>query len=196
MLMLSRKDVGTAGIAPVMIAVMGMALILATPAVAGDVYSWQTENGEVAFTDNPKKIPARYRSQAQKRAGERIQDYAKFSSGQPEATNRYAEQLAKRVEYLRELNADRDVAAVEPGALNGVATINVHGIDLRLPGANADAPIIVENVRVLGDGQITSRHDSVVRQGGRTLAIVRGRQEGEVGSASNILDEKDLEFYR
>ncbi len=196
MLMLSRKDVGNAGIAPVLMVVIGMALILATPAVAGQIYSWHTENGDVAYTDNPKKIPARYRSQVQKRAGARIEDYAKFSSGEPDGTDRYAEQLAKRVEYLRWFNSDRDAAAVTPGAMNGVATINVHGIDLRLPGANADAPIIVENVRVLGDGQITTRHDSVVRQGGRTLAIVRGRQEGELGGASSILDEEELEFYR
>jgi hypothetical protein len=196
MLMLNRKDVGTAGLAPVLVAIIGIGLVFATPAVAGEIFSWKTENGEVAFTDNPKKIPARYRSQVQTRASERIEDYAKFSSGQPEATNRYAEQLASRLDYLRWLNSDREVADVAPDALNGVASINVHGIDLRLPGADVDAPIIVENLRVLGDGQITTRHDAVVRQGGRTLAIVRGRQEGEVGSASNILDEKDLEFYR
>jgi hypothetical protein len=196
MLMLNRKDVGTAGLAPVLVAIIGIGLVFATPAIAGEIFSWKTENGEVAFTDNPKKIPARYRSQVQTRASERIEDYAKFSSGQPEATNRYAEQLASRLDYLRWLNSDREVADVAPDALNGVASINVHGIDLRLPGADVDAPIIVENLRVLGDGQITTRHDAVVRQGGRTLAIVRGRQEGEVGSASNILDEKDLEFYR
>jgi hypothetical protein len=196
MLMLSRKDVGNSGLAPVLVAVIGVALVLATPAVAGDLYSWQTENGDVAYTDNPRKIPARYRSQAQKRAGERIEDYAKFSSGQPEETDRYAEQLAARVAYLRQFNSDRNVADVAPDAPNGVASINVHGIDLRLPGTNADAPIIVENLRVIGDGQITSRHDAVVRQGDRTLAIVRGRQEGEVGGASRILDEAGLEFYR
>lgn len=196
MLMLNRKDVGTAGLAPVLVVVIGIGLVCATPAVAGEIYSWKTENGEVAYTDNPKKIPARYRSQVQTRANERIEDYARFSSGQPEATNRYAEQLASRLDYLRAVNSDRDVADVAPDTLNGVASINVHGIDLRLPGADVDAPIIVENLRVMGDGQITSRHDAVVRQGGRTLAIVRGRQEGEVGSASNILDEQDLEFYR
>jgi len=179
---------------PVLVAAIGIGLVFATPAVAGEIYSWQTENGEVAFTDNPKKIPARYRSQAQKRTSERIEDYARFSSGQSETTNRYAEQLAARVDALRRFNSVRDVADVAPEAVNGVASINVRGIDLRIPGAEIDAPIIVENVRVMGDGQITSRHDSVVRQGGRTLAIVRGRQEGEVGGASSILDEQDLEF--
>ena len=196
MLMLSRMDVGKAGLVPVLVAVMGLGLVLATPAIAGEIYSWQTENGEVAFTDNPKKIPARYRSQVQTRSAEPIEDYAQFSRAESEATNRYAEQLAARVERLRRFNADRDAAEVAPGALNGVATINVAGIDLRLPGADVDAPIIVEKVRVLGDGQLASRHDSVVRQGGRTLAIVRGNQEGELGGATSILHEDELEYYR
>ena len=196
MLMLNRMDVGKAGIAPVLVAVIGMGLVFATPAVAGEIFSWKAENGEVAFTDNPKKIPARYRRQVQTRTSERVEDYARFSSGQPEATHRYAEQLAARVEYLRRFNSDRYAANVAPDALNGVANIKVRGIDLRLPAADIDAPIIVENLRVMSDGQIVTRHDMVVRQGGRTLAIMRGRQEGESGGASNILDEEELEFYR
>ena len=196
MLMLNRKDVGIAGMAPVLVAAIGIGLVFATPAVAGKIYSWQTENGEVAFTDNPKKIPARYRSQVQTRTSERIEDYAQFSSGQPEPTNRYAEQLAARVEYLRWFNSDRDAADAAPDALDRVASINVHGINLRIPDAGDGAPIIVENLRVMSDGQIVTRHDAVVRQGGRTLAIIRGRQEGELGGAASILDEKDLEFYR
>jgi hypothetical protein len=173
-----------------------MGLVFATPAVAGEIFSWQTENGEVAFTDNPKKIPARYRSQAQKRTSERIEDYAQFSSGQPEETNRYAEKLAERVDYLRWFNSDREAQAEQPNTVAGVASINVRGIDLRLPASESDGPIIVQDVRVMGDGQIATRHDAVVRQGGRTLAIMRGRQEGELGGAASILDEEDLEFYR
>jgi hypothetical protein len=56
-------------------------------------------------------------------------------------------------------------------------------------------PIIVESVRVRASGQIASRHDTVVRQGGRSLAIIRGRQEGELGGVSGVLDEEDLELY-
>ncbi len=196
MWMLSRKEVGIAGLGQVLVAVIGMGLVLTTPAVAGEIYSWRTENGEVAFTDNPKKIPARYRSQVQTRASARVEDYARFSSGQPEAANRYAVELASRLEYLRQFNSDRDAENVAPVAVNGVASINVRGIDLRLPAANSEAPIIVEDVRVLGDGQIATRHDAVVRQGNRTLAIMRGRQEGELGGTSSILHEDDLEFYR
>ena len=40
---------------------------LAAPAVADPVYSWRTEDGGYAFTDDPKGIPARYRDQAQVR---------------------------------------------------------------------------------------------------------------------------------
>jgi len=69
-------------------------------------------------------------------------------------------------------------------------------VDLRLPAADTSAPIIVEKLRVKSAGQIATRHDTLVSQGGTPLAIVRGNQRGEVDGATNILDEKELEFYR
>ena len=40
--------------------------------------------------------------------------------------------------------------------------------------------------------QIANRHDTVVRQFDRILAIVKGRQEGEMGFLSNVLAEDEL----
>ena len=41
---------------------------VAGSASAGTVYSWQTEDGTSAYTDDRKRIPARYRSQAKARS--------------------------------------------------------------------------------------------------------------------------------
>ena len=38
-----------------------LAIGLATPAAAGTVYRWTTEAGTVAYTDDAKRVPARYR---------------------------------------------------------------------------------------------------------------------------------------
>ena len=78
----------------------------------------------------------------------------------------------------------------------GVASITVSDVDLRLPAADTNQPIIVEKLRVKSSDQIASRHDTLVSQGGTPLAIIRGDQQGEVGGAADILDERDLEFYR
>ena len=186
---------GRGALAAMVFGILGFSLLLATPSRAGEFYTWETADGSVAFTDNPKNIPARYRDQVQVRKSGGIGDYARFTAEDSADTGHYSDQLAKRIEYLRGSNSGRD-AAPAAGKTIGVASITVSGVDMRLPAANTDAPIIIEKLRVQSFGQITTRHDTLVSQGGTPLAIVRGNTEGEVGGALNILDEEDLELYR
>ncbi len=190
-----RSGFGRGALAVMVFGLLGVALLLASPSRAGEIYSWTTVDGSAAFTDNPKNIPARYREQVQVRKSAGIGDYARFTSDDSANAGRYSDQLAKRIEYLRRSNSGRDVAPAA-GRNVGVASITVSGIDMRFPAADTNAPIIIEKVRVQSFGQITTRHDTLVSQGGTPLAIVRGNQEGEVGGALNILDEEDLELYR
>ena len=194
-ILLKRSGFGPIGLAVVMVAVLGFGLAVATPAVSGEIYSWDTGDGNVAFTDNPKNIPSRYRDQVQVRKSEGIENYARFTAEDSAVTERYSDRLAKRIEYLRWANSARNGA---PAAAEnvGVASITVSDVDLRLPAADTNQPIIVEKLRVKSSDQIASRHDTLVSQGGTPLAIIRGDQQGEVGGAADILDERDLEFYR
>ena len=190
-----RKGFGRGAFAVMVIGVLGFSLLLASYSRAGEIYSWTTADGNVAFTDNPKNIPARYRDQMQVRKSEGIEDYARFTSENSAETEHYSDQLAKRVEYLRRANGNRDTARAADDNV-GVASITVSGVDLRLSAVDANAPIIVEKLRVKSGDQIATRHDTLVSQGGTPLAIVRGNQGGEVAGVNNILDEEDLEFYR
>ncbi len=190
-----RRGFGRGAFAAMVIGVLGFSLLLASYSRAGEIYSWTTVDGNVAFTDNPKNIPARYRDQMQVRKSEGIEDYVRFTSENSAETGHYSDQLAKRVEYLRQANSNRGTARAADKNV-GVASITVSGVDLRLSAVDANAPIIVEKLRVKSADQIATRHDTLVSQGGKPLAIVRGNQGGEVGSANNILDEEDLEFYR
>jgi hypothetical protein len=190
-----RTGFGRGALAVMVLGVLGLALLLASYSRAGEIYSWTAADGNVAFTDNPKNIPARYRDQVRVRKSGGIEDYARFTSEDSAATGRYSDQLAKRVEYLRWVNDGREpVPAVSENV--GVASVTISGVDLRLPAADTSAPIIVEKLRVKSSDQISTRHDTLVSQGGTPLAIVRGNQRGEVDGSVNILDEKDLEFYR
>ena len=194
-ILLKRSGCGPAGFAVVLVAVLGFGLAIATSAVAGEFYSWETADGNVAFTDNPKNIPARYRDQVRVRNSQGIKDYARFTAEDSVETARYSNQLAKRLESLRRLNSERKAAPAAAENI-GVASITVSGVDLRLPAADTSAPIIIEKLRVKSSGQIATRHDTIVSQGGTPLAIVRGNQQGEVDGAANVLDETDLELYR
>jgi hypothetical protein len=186
---------GRGSLAAMVIGVMSVSLLLASYSRAGEIYSWETADGNVAFTDNAKNIPARYRDQVQVRKSEGIKDYARYTSDDSAEAESYSDQLAKRVEYLRWLNGDRNAGSAADANV-GVASITVSGVDLRLPAADTSAPIIVEQFRVKSADQIATRHDTLVSQGGTPLAIVRGNQRAEVDGAANIFDEKDLEFYR
>ncbi len=190
-----RKGFGRGAFAVMVIGVLGFSLLLASYSRAGEIYSWTTADGNVAFTDNPKNIPARYRDQMRVRKSGGIEDYARFTAEDSAETERYSDQLAKRIEYLRWVNDGRDTApAVSENV--GAASVTISGVDLRLPAADTSAPIIIEQFRVKSSDQIATRHDTLVSQGGTPLAIVRGNQRGEVDGATSILDEKDLEFYR
>ena len=102
---LKRSGFGPVGLAAVTGALIGFGLSTATPAAAGDIYSWKAGDGHVAFTDNPKNIPARYRDQVQVRETEGIEDYARFTGDDTADSDGYSEQLADRLEYLRWLNS-------------------------------------------------------------------------------------------
>jgi hypothetical protein len=177
------------------LAAIAIGMMLGAPADAGKIYSWQTEDGEAAFADDPKKIPARYRDQVSSRDAQRLGDYERFTTGVGKPTSSYSEQLAARLDHLRRVNVEPRVARSGEGDAQGIASIRVQGMDLRVNGGDLDDPLIVEQVRVISSGQVVSRHDTVVRQGDRTLAIVRGHQSGEVNGVSNIFDEEDLESY-
>jgi len=170
-------------------------LAIAAPALAGNIYSWRTEAGDIAFTDEIKNVPERYRDQVVTRKTEGLSDYARFSAQDADEANSYAEQLQARLNYLQAIN--RTAPPVEQPQAFGTATIEFGSGDQRLTlnGAAGDDPVIVEELRVRRAGQIATRHDTVVRQGGRTLAIMRGKQGAETGAPNNILDEKNVELY-
>ncbi len=173
-------------------------IAIAGPAAAGNTYSWRTEAGDVAYTDDIENVPTRYRDQVKTRQTEPLADYARFSAQDPEEAENYAERLQDRLIHLQRLNDSLEPQSADLPNLVGTATLQVGGSDqvLTLTGADIDAPVIVERIRVMGSGQIATRHDTYVRQGNRTLSIFRGNQEGETGAVSNVVAAEGAQLYR
>ncbi len=176
-----------------LVSLVGIAI--AAPALAGNIYSWRTPTGDVAFTDDIKNVPTRYRDRVETRQTGSLADYARFSAQPAEEADNYASRLNARLEYLQGLNGPATQSDNSQPTTVGTASINIGGV-LTLNRDGDRGPVIVERVRVIGEGQIATRHDTVVRQGDRTLAIMRGNQEGETGAVSNVVAEKDVERYR
>jgi hypothetical protein len=181
----------------------GVALVaaaLAAPAAAEPVYEWRTEDGGYAFSDDLKAVPARYRDQVKVRETRGLTDYKRFTPADDGATERYAEQLSRRLAYLRAVNAappkpPAGTLAAAPGSATGITMQSSEGFvpSVDLSGnVGAGGPIVVETYFTRPEGKLVTRQTLVVRQGDQTLAIVKPRlREWDV--ATDIHDESELE---
>jgi hypothetical protein len=106
--------------------VAGTFTLGAAVAHAGTLYRWKTENGTIAFADDARRIPARYRDQAQEIPTADLSTYSRFTPIDSDAQTANAEQLAKRLDTLRA------AAAAEPAD----GTLVVDG------GAVATGPVV------------------------------------------------------
>ena len=175
-----------------------LAAALSAPAAADPVYSWRTEDGGYAFTDDPKGIPARYRDQAQARETGRLHDYKRYTPADGAASERYAEQLTRRLEHLRAVNDDRVASSDERGERESRprSTISMQSANDFEPSVEftentGDEPIVVDTLFTRPEGKIVTRQTTVVRQGDKILSIVRPRLR-EWNVATDIHDESEL----
>ena len=172
---------------------------LAAPAAADPVYSWRTEDGGFAFTDDPKAIPARYRDQVQVREARRLHDYKRFTPADDEASERYSEQLTRRLEHLRAVNDGRRVVAWSQDAAPGgpsqpvisMQSANDFEPSVEINEATGGEPIVVDTLFTRPAGKIVTRQSTVVRQGDKILSIQRPRLR-EINVATDIHDESEL----
>src|SRR5574338_374080 len=171
----------------------------ALPATAGPLFRWTSEDGTVSYTDDAKRIPERYRAVAKEVPGAKLRSYARYSPAKPEAETKYVEQLEQRVARLRKLNRALDeAAAYEDGGYAAPALAAAGGgpealvrvgrdLQVRVPSnGDAAAPVVVEDVRVRPDGSVFTTHDTVVRQGGRVLMVVRGDRQSYGPGFGNV----------
>jgi hypothetical protein len=168
-------------------------------ATAGStIYSWQTEDGVYAFTDDAKSVPTRYRAQVQTRSSAALDGYERFTPQVPSASDRYAEQLAARLEHLRAVNAGpaaEKPAQSERREASRTVSLRIGGEDspsIDITSGDDEKPIVMEEVFTKPFGKVKTRQSVVVRQGDKTLAIVKPRLR-ETDVARDILSEEELE---
>ncbi len=160
-----------------------LALSWGTTALAADLFRWRQANGNLAFTDDEKRVPDRHRASAEKVSTGELAEYGRYTPADGAAVAAYGEGLSARVERLKALNARLDAlhaALDEAGALaaddlrvrfdeRGATTL-----ETTAPGAGHE-PVIVEEVRLRVPGTEVTRHDTIVRRGDRVLTIRRPR---------------------
>ena len=174
------------------------------PAVAGEIYSWRTEDGGYAYTDDATTIPTRYREQVETRKTAALSSYPRYTATNAAATDHYAERLAERVERLRLLNGalgGRETPEVEPAprAERAPDYVNLRtgpsdraGVDLSIPSwaGDDDAPLVVETVFVRLAGSNVIQRVQVTMRGDRVVAINKPRARN--WNISDPIDEAEL----
>ena len=177
-----------------------LVLALVAPSISAEMYSWRTEDGGIAYTDDRDQIPARYASQAKRMRSGSLSGYERFTPSDDTAQESYASRLQQRLDHLRAVNAAPPVsrhAAVAPGAAAPGGTVSVATGNARVPeiqvpiGENA-APIIVEPVNAKRTGDFRTRRVTVIRQGDRTVAVVKSSPVVQ-NPSTDIYDEDELE---
>jgi len=172
--------------------VVGASLVvaLAGPALADNVYSWVTDDGTHAFTDDPKRIPAKHRQDVQTRPMSDLSRYDRFTRIDTEDGEPYAERLRERRNALRATEV-----GARTGGLVGVAASGATGMTYSVPlsggngggragaavqvpiGATAYAerePTTIESIRVKPDHSMASRHWTVIKNGDEITTVIKG----------------------
>jgi hypothetical protein len=152
-------------------------LLFTLPALAGEIYSWRTEDGGYAFTDDAKSIPARYQDQVATRANEGLGSYERLTTPEAGTSADYARRLGDRLDHLRALNRDLDAAYAPRPADSALQTLAVQTgkLNIGVPmDAAGDGPVVIEKVRFRHKGEMATRHNLVVRKGSEILAIIKG----------------------
>lgn len=179
-------------------AAAGVVVALSMPAAADPVYSWRTEDGGYAFTDDPKAIPARYRDQVKVRETAGLHEYKRYTPADDEASARYSEQLSQRLEHLRAVNQP---AYAAQGVRGGYAAADQPSIvmqsandfepSVQINQQTGGEPIVVDTLFTRPEGKSVTRQSTVVRQGDKIISIVRPRLR-EINVATDIHDESTL----
>lgn len=162
---------------------------LAGPAFAGNVYSWVTEDGTYAFTDDSKRIPAKHRTEAKRRSLGKLSRYERFTEvDSQESKESYEERILARRDALRTAPEGAVAGAVVAAGTSMDYTVAVtggttrsgrNGVSLRVPTGtmdDSDEPTVIESRRMKPSDSLATRHFTIVKKGDRVVSVIKGER--------------------
>ncbi len=160
-----------------------LALAIAAPAVAGDIYTWRTDDGGYAFADDPKRVPEKYRGRVEIRQSGSLSGHARYTPADDAAQSAYARELEQRLEALRRTNAALEAQvgrSLAPAAAGESVSVRLSSdgeptVDIP-PLATGGAPVVIEDVVALRDGANRTRTNTVIRRGDEVIAVIRNEE--------------------
>jgi hypothetical protein len=180
----------------------GLVFVLGASASAESLYSWKTEDGTFAYTNERKQIPVKYKAEAKKSNLKSMESFDRFTPGPKSDGKAHQQRVVERLEVLRtSLGSSEQMGSASAG--ERVVNVNVRGggrnggnqAEVQIPvglGMNDMEPVVVEHVRMKPvAGSNATRHARVVKQGDRVLAVIKDRQLDN--PLTPKLDERDFD---
>ena len=199
---LNSSKFGAARLAALLI----VAFVAGASASAADLYSWTTEDGTQAYTNDKRRIPAKYKGHAATSKLEAMKSYKRLTPGPKTDLAPYSDRIVERLEVLRGTGVHPALASSGGEAQDGFVSVNVgsgnqrggSGAEVQIPVGSStgagDEPVTIETVRVKGGkGHNATRHFRVVRRGDKVLAVIKGEnndnklpglKDGDFGTSS------------
>ena len=174
--------------------------LFAAPTLA-DIIAYRTEDGVFAYTDDHKKVPARYASDAVTVHDSALQTYPRLTVEDTATARAVTSRLEKRLDYLRQVNAasaaERTVAETTAASHTTISipTSRAAGVaspTIDVTTSEGEGPIVVEPILTKSTNDARTRRTTVVKQGDKVLAIMKGPKH-DLDVSSDIHDEDDLE---
>ena len=171
---------------------------LASPSIADTVYTWETDEGTLSFTDERKRIPAKYRLSAKTKELGKLTGYPRYTpSGETDL-------LAEQKTSLQDppLGPSADAQTARATGFDGRAISVGNGrygggtrVQLPAPGAGAEGgPMVMQTVRVRPENSLATRTITVVKQDGKVVYVNQGQlnQRSWAGSTATGQAEEDV----
>lgn len=167
--------------------VVGFVIGMSAEVLADTVYTWTTEDGTVAYTDEDKRVPAKYRDQVQVKVMDGLDGYHRFtpveapeevaSVGADASTVATGDGVATAPGTVR-------VAPTKPGVsvISGGSRYGSGGVIVPTDSGTSDEPIVIEKRRVKRSDSMATTHETVVRQGDRVISIRRDESSQRDGT--------------
>jgi hypothetical protein len=154
---------------------VGLAVALvAAPSLAGTVYSWTTEDGTAAYTDDPKRIPAKYKDQIERRQLGKLKNYRQYTESQVKFETSYEKRVGARLDSLR--GEAPSVSAGPPGQPVGVR----YGVGIGAPDNDqisfpvddgSGEPFVTSEHRIRTRHSIATQDVQVTKQGDKVISV-------------------------
>jgi hypothetical protein len=167
-----------------------LGLAFSTSATAGSttVYKWVKADGTRGYSDSQKRVPKEYRAKATTQKITTLSGYSKLTLEKGPEQKARLKELNERIAHLKELNASLDavsgtlpaVSSAPPGPsiIAGSSSGNRGGSfeAVGIPfSTGSDSPIVIEKKRMLDPESRTTRTNTIYKQDGKVIAVLRGQ---------------------